>query len=301
MKTLIKVLLIIAVSLLFIGGMFFGTGLLVAKGDFSALSFMEVKDGSYTENQDNKITSISIDFNTTDVSVEFSETATSLSIDYQETFTKNGKQVRKIVITEQSGALHVKQENVKKLGFIIGFNFTSPKVKVTIPSDRIINMNVQTDTGDVAINKTGTFDNLIISTDTGDVSLQGGEISCLNKAEFDVDTGDIMIKSLFSAKTIEMESDTGDITFYKDVKAENLTIETSTGDVETEQGLIDSNKVFIETSTGDVEIKLVGQKSDYSLSLRTSTGDKNVENTTGGQKTINVKCSTGDIEVYFEK
>ncbi len=185
----------------------------------------------------------------------------------------------------------------------ICFNQTISKVEIYLPIDYEGNININSNYGDIKIEK---FDNAAI-----DASMSAGDIvtDSLNIAKIMNKYGDITINGyvkkisveekcgdvlINNADNIEVVNNFGDIRInkvnkYLDVKddcgdikidilniTENSNIENDFGDVE----IGSTNEIFIsaKTSLGDTKINNNYNKSDVTLKISNSLGDIRVKN-----------------------
>ena len=220
--------------------------------------------------------------------------------------------------SEAKGSISIiEEESVKSNLFL--WDFSTQKVEVTIPANRVLDLVIETDTGDVKFTGNASVNSLSIETDTGDINTKNSNLTVLTNANFEVDTGDIRLVKI-NAASISIESDTGDIylgdcTVTNNVKidvdtgdvtlcgvlvCETLGITTDTGEVDADEATVDANILSIETDTGDIDMKLSGKKADYEISVRHRTGDSNISNQLGSPRKLTVIAVTGDIEITFE-
>lgn len=292
-RSVLKLLLIISVVTLGLGGVLFATAMAVAEGGIHGLSTTTAEIVTYSEPLSDTTERISLDFDTVDIEIVFGNT---FSLSYPVKSTKSGKPFTEVSVVNKDNTLSVSERNVRHFS---GFDIVSDdyKVTLTIPYGRALALNIETDTGDVLINGEGEFFTAIdIETDTGDVYLNNLKSTTL---EVSVNTADVELRDLTVAERIDVESDTGDVEFTN-VICETLTVETDTGDVSCDDGLLDAQIIAISTDTGDVELDLVSSRSEYSVSVRTRTGHSNVSDFEIGPRKVNIETDTGDIEINFE-
>jgi len=195
-------------------------------------------------------------------------------------FQKASDDKIKVVCTEKEKVYHeVKVTNkvlsIKEIDerhwyqkYLFNWDFRSMKVDVYLPETQYNDITIDTDTGDVEIEKDFTFVNMDIETHTGDT-----HVKC--KA-----TGNV------SAKT-----DTGFIGF-EDLTAKNLKMKTSTGNSSVANGVIEET-IEHNSSTGSGKFSNVRA---VSLKSKTSTGEV-ILNDTVLTNDLDIKTSTGDV--YF--
>ena len=336
-KKILIILLIVFGGLTLVGGSVFTIAMAAAGWDFTVMNNVEYVYHEYTEQH--KVTSIELDFNTNDIKVHFSKSTTQVRVEYPESYTKNGKQLTKVTVTEENNVLKVKQSVLRfpYMQFSIG---ESSLVNVYIPESYAYTLDIKTDTGDVwfegyaTLNNlkletsTGTIDldgsiicdgrmalstdtgniflntfvtdSLFIEADTGDVTLDG-KSSAFGNVEIETDTGDVSILHSLSAPSIKIETDTGDV-YLGDLSGTSIEASTDTGDIESiGTSVLDFMNLLFSTSTGDVTLHLVGTIEDYSVQAHTSTGSNNLYDypSTGKARSLKIHCSTGDIKGIF--
>ena len=290
-RSVLKLLLIISVVTLGLGGVLFATAIAVG-GGIRGLSTTTAEIVTYSEPLSDTTELISLDFDTDDIEIVFGNT---FSLSYPVKSTKNGKPFTEVSVVNKDNTLSVSERNVRHFS---GFDIVSDdyKVTLTIPYGRALALNIETDTGDVRISGEGEFFTRVdIESDTGDVYLNNLKSTTL---EVSVNTADVELRDI-EVGDIDVESDTGDVEFTN-VICETLTVETDTGDVSCDDGLLDAQTIAISTETGDVELDLVSSRSEYSVSVRTRTGHSNVSDFEIGTRKVNVETDTGDIEIQFE-
>ena len=208
----------------------------------------------------------------------------------------------------------------------IGINVGTPEITVYLPKASCGALTVETDTGDIDISETFTFQSIRISGDTSDVScranVSGGLEIGLSTGDIDladieagsmdlkVSTGRVTVESavckgdvsihLSTGKTmldgltcanLRTDGSTGDITLQDVVASGTFTIERSTGDVRFENS--DASEIYVTTSTGEVTGSL---RSEKVFITRSDTGRQDVpKSVTGGR--CEITTDTGDIEI----
>lgn len=318
MRKLLKIFCLAGLVLVLAGGAVFGVGMIFAKGDLKALSYLKSVEYTYAEKTDNLITSVYIDYEApADIHVEFSDAAESVSVQYGELRTKRNKLASKLTLSDTDGKLRI-VEDTKLVGKLTPFHFSKIKIFVTLPADRTYDLTLDGNTGDIDFKGNGKLNNLILSTDTGDIDTENAVITCEGGMEIDVDTGDVELGT-FTTKSLNIESDTGDINL-KDgtasekielstdtgdmeieglLTAKEIVIETDTGDCETDGGCLDADVIRLEADTGDIEVNLAGLQSDYAIYVDKDTGKCNVSSQEGGERKLFIETDTGDIYVSF--
>ena len=319
MKTIIKILLILAVSFIVLGGIIFTVGMFANGWDFTSMSNVYYENKTY-ENSASNIDNIVVDVDTENVEFLLVD-SDKITVEYSNALNKKGNFISEIIPKIDGNTLSLKEFDKK---FSLTFSFLSNKrnVVVKIPQNKVFSIKVETSTGDVIIgeqNKETTYSKIDVETTTGRFKVLGkincldsfiaeldtgsiisnGEINCDNLVEFEVDTGKITLNSKLNAKRVKFQSDTGKITL-NEVVANAITLKVSTGDIVCESPILASD-IEIIASTGDVKLILKGAKADYSYYYDISTGRSNISPYISGSNVVRVKTTTGDVDVYFKE
>lgn len=329
------IILIVAVSLVLVGGAVFG--IIVAKNGFANVN------GKMEENTHELTT----DFDKINIDVDLSDIEIIVS-DEKKVVCREIEELKHSVEVVD-GTLFIKQENNLKWYARIGF-FGSIKSSVTIymPAKTFESIQVKGATGDYTVNGAYMFNNAYIKLSTGDVTssanygeavitVSTGKVNVndctVNKLGLSTSTGDINLKNVVVSDTLVTDSDTGDLTAQNvqvgneiiaiadtgkfrltNVTSKDIYLETTTGK-KILTSVIASGKMVIKASTGDVKF----DKCDAAeITVKTSTGDvtgsfltdkvfyassststPNVpKSTTGGL--CDVTTSTGDIKLWID-
>lgn len=317
MKKLLRTALTIGIIFIFVGGLIFFIGFAASGFNFNTLSGVRHENTTKTESSDTKYDSITIDFDTVDINIVFDQSADAVSISYPLSFNKNGDALNEVTVTESENGIILKERVIWKRGLMF-WGIKTPVLTVTIPAERSVSLNLETDTGDIVFIGDGQLENLSISVDTGDIKAGDSEISVTEDVNLESDTGDAKFKSIIANNFIaeldtgdlflgdatvfnnmDISTDTGKINFTGTIIADTIKIDVDTGDVRAKKAVIDAQTITVKSDTGDVSATLAGTKSDYTILISLSTGDSNVENQSGGARSFSLKSSTGDCNVFF--
>ncbi|MBO7304237.1 MAG: DUF4097 family beta strand repeat protein [Clostridia bacterium] len=337
MKKLLKLIALISLGAILLGGVVFLCGFIAAGGSFKEMTATTLNYKTHTAAE--LPTDVAVKLAATDLEIVFDENATGVTVKYPETeTTARGKMLRSITLTEGSGKITL-TEKTNFLSHILFFAYSyDKKVTITLPKESDINLNLSTNTGYITIKGEGRVKNLTLKTDTGDISAKDAVITA-DTADFEVDTGKVSVGTL-NATALKAETDTGDLSFSKinvtffeaetdtgDLRfgdatvsgtmkvsvdtgeiyltgrltAANVIIDMDTGDVRMKDGVVDADKITVETDTGDVFMTLSGVVTDYSVITHSDTGDSNLKGNFGGSREVRVTTDTGDIRIYFEQ
>ncbi|MCR5824451.1 MAG: DUF4097 domain-containing protein [Lachnospiraceae bacterium] len=298
MQTNNRKLLTAAGALILCGAVLFIITMGRSKWDFNAMSTIKMVSKEYEFNE--KIQSISIDADTTDITFRASDTDRCRIEVYEDE-----KMPHRVKVDD--GKLSIRPEDQRKwYEHIVFFSFGSPKLTVYLPAKAYTALRIDLSTGDVVIPDDFSFGEIDITTSTGDVSC---EASSDGRLKIGCDTGNIDLKGI-KASDLMLSVSTGhiyvtdakvkkSITFHvstgksklTDVTCENITSEGSTGDADMEN-VIASGTVKIKRSTGHVKL----EKCDaYELFIKTSTGK--VSGSFLTDKVFITSSDTGKIDV----
>ena len=308
------IILLLAIILVVVGGIFMGVNLK------AAFDKEKEKLEELTYTPDGAIENFDFSLDITDIEFIPSETT---KVEYQDS------EYVKHTITVEGTTLKVTSVDTRNwYNRVFHFVSISFKVKVYIPAGSYNELIIDNETGDLKIPSGFTFNNVNIKQSTGDVSFNAnvvndikikvstGDInfdginagtvsingstsdlrmdaSTIKSLNVDLSTGHTTLKSV-NAETITITCDTGKVALTDTILTGDLTISTSTGSVKLYDS--DAANIYVTTSTGDFEAKLLSSKV---FIVDTNTGDKNVPETTTGGK-CKFTSSTGDITVEIK-
>lgn len=312
-----KIWLVIAASLVLVGGIIFGSVMTMLKWDFTKLSTNKYETKNYEINED--FSGISINANTADIKLKPSEDAKCRVLCYEQ---KNMPYL--VYVKDQT--LVIEAVDARKWYEYIGINFGTPKITVYLPKSQYTELFIQESTGDIEVPKDFKFDSVDISLSTGDVyfcasaseiikiktstgdicvenisagsldlSVSTGKVtasgvSCQGDVTVGVSTGKAKLTDI-SCKSVISSGSTGDISLNNVIATEKFSIKRSTGDVKIDSS--DAGEIFIKTDTGDVVGSLLTEKV---FITHTDTGKVNVPKTVSGGR-CEISTDTGDIKI----
>ncbi|MBQ7106743.1 MAG: DUF4097 family beta strand repeat protein [Clostridia bacterium] len=320
MRKVTKKWLILATSLILVGGLIFGGVIAMLKWDFTKLSTVKYQTNTYEIGD--AFTNISIKTDTADIIFALSDDGKCKVECYEEENAKHS-------VTVKDGTLTVELIDKKAWYDYIGINLGSPKITVYLPKTEYSSLLIKEHTGDIVMPKDFNFEDVNISLSTGDVDFCA---SALRLIKIKTSTGDIRVENIsvgaldlsvstgkvtvtgancvgditvgvstgkayftdVKCNNITTNGNTGDITFKNVVAKQNFSIERSTGDV-TFDG-VDANEIFVKTDTGDVRGSLLSGKKFITT---TDTGDIKVPKTVSGGK-CEITTNTGDIKITLK-
>ena len=312
----IKKMSILALILLFIGGLCFTVAFAASEFNFSKLSGVKLVEKKESFGLDTE--KLIINLESTDVRFEFSGSATELSVKYSEKQNKNNDTLTDLVITKSGNAIAIR-EKVYFKSYVNFWDHTDTEITVTIPEALKIELIASTDTGDITLTGNASFTSASFETETGDINTERAVINADSRLDFEVDTGDVelgkfntatlyieansgdvSLKSGTASDKINIETDSGEIEFDGTVNTQSLIVEVDTGDVECEKdAVIKANSTAIKSSSGNVSLRLSGNNADYKTTVRTGSGSSNIKDNLSGSKTLNIKTGSGDVRISF--
>ncbi len=186
----------------------------------------------------------------------------------------------------QKGSLSI--GTVDKRSWIdhIGINVGTPEITVYLPKESYGALTVETDTGDIDISETFTFQSIRISGDTSDVSCRANVSGAL---EIGLSTGDIDLADI-EAGSMDLKVSTGRVTVESAVCKGDVSIHLSTGKTMLD-GLTCAN-LRTDGSTGDITLKDVVASGAFRIER--TTGEVRFENADAQE--ISVTTDTGEVK-----
>lgn len=260
MKKSIKILIIVAVSLLVAGAIVMTIGFATTGFNFKNPSGYEEKTYN-VEQQFSKVTVSEIE---RDVRFAISSDG-SVKIKTYET------EKLKLDVKVEDGVLKITRVDEKKWYEFIGVNFGWSDYMATtvyLPAGEYDALNLSVVSGDVNIPNNFTFETAIINSVSGDVKMNA---NCKVKLEINTVSGEIDVSGV-TAQEIKMNSVSGDIE-----------IENS-----------DASVIDIESTSGDVDCAFNTGKS---FLVDTVSGDVRVPQSDANGGTCKVETTSGDIEI----
>lgn len=270
---------LIAAALLSALGFAVFAGSMAALGfDFSKLSTMKYETNTYEVN--GKFDKISIDSDITDIVFAQSDDESCKVVCFEAERMKHS-------VSCTNNTLKICMTDERKWYDYICVSFASPTMTVYLPQSEYTSLLIDTDTGDIDIPESFSFNELEIETDTGNVNCIAN-VSDIIKIESD--TGNIGISSAASGCDIDIKTDTGSIKLT-DSTCTDFTAESDTGDISL-VNVAAVNRICVESDTGNIKLK---NSDAAALSLETDTGD--VTGTLLSEKIFIAKSHTGNVNV----
>ncbi len=318
MKTAVKVWLIIAVSLVVVGGAVFCIVMAANGWDFSRIGSQKMVTNTYEVSED--FEAISIDADTEDISFLPSSDGKCSVVCYEDEKLRHS-------VSVQGGKLIIRTEDSRAWYDYIGnVSLKTPTITVYLPETEYTSLFITEDTGDITVPKDFSFGSAEITASTGDVDFSAsssglikiktstGDISVselsAGELRLSVSTGHVEARSIvcggdvdltvstgkaeftdLSCKNLRSKGSTGDFSLKKVIAEDVFSIERSTGDVNFDR--CDASELEIETDTGKVTGSLLTSKV---FIARSDTGKIDVPETTEGGK-CKITTDTGRIQI----
>lgn len=268
--------MIVAVSLIVLGGILFTVTMALHGWNFGEWSTTRFETNEHLVDQD--FDDISIQSDTADITFLPSLDGKCRVVCVEETKVKHA-------VSVQNGVLTIGLNSEKKWYDYIGINFKSPTLTVYLPKSEYGDLVIKEDTGMVQIPGSVSFASMDITTSTGAVN---NEASCSGDLTVKVSTGKIFMQSI-SAQNITLTASTGDVKLT-DVTCQGL-LQTKVTTGKTDLTDVSCNRFVSTGSTGDIILKNVTVKAD--MSVERNTGDVRLE-ACNTEKLV-VHTTTGDV------
>lgn len=295
MNKVLTIILIVLLSIITIGlafGLYFMINGKFNFKSFENMNFNNVSTNLVDSKEITTLKDLDIKTNVVDVSIEENNTNT-IKVELYSDYPKNYE------ISENENNIKIVLDEKKKAGFYVFKKI--PKVKVLIPSNYDKNIVINSDVGDIKIEK---FPNATLNSklDVGDL-----KIKQIKDATADLRVGDIRIDKINS---LTSNLKTGDIKIQNineivaivktgDVKIDTLNgyinIKSTTGDVKVQNAIINKNSK-IDSKIGDVKINNI---SGCYVNAKTDVGDTKINNKERKSDIeLTITNNIGDIKVY---
>lgn len=317
MNTATKILIIIAILLILLGGIAFVIIMSANNWSFSKLGTESFK----TVNK-----KISAPFDDIQINASVADIVFVISDDESCNVTFFDRQDAQHSAEVANNTLVIDAVDQQKWYEQISFSFKSPKITVALPRSEYSSIIIKNKTGNVTLPNSFAFKSIDIATSTGNISCSAsankaikltastGNISmnnvtaedisistttggitlssavCKGTVDISVKTGDSRLTEV-SCKSLVSTGSTGNMHLNNVIAEEAFSIERSTGDVCFD--LSDANDITIKTSTGKIKGSLL---SDKIFIAKTNTGSVNVPQTVTGGKCV-VTSGTGNITI----
>ena len=315
-RTFIKIFVILGAILLVAGLAVFVGGMTAGGWDFSILSTVRYEQRTYAA--EGAVTSVHIEYCDASISVEYSETAESVHIDYPVRLNERDEEISQIAITETDGVLTLTehrdwQDSLFQWDIDLDFGDDSARtVRVVLPAGQNIALDLYTQNGSVSLNADGeALPSLSLRSDNGSISASGA-LTVTESAAFSTTNGSVNVSSVsaagdltlrtsngsiraenISADSLEARSSNGSLRLTDIAAADSLTAKTNNGAVEL-LGDITAKILTVSASAGDIAMR-DGKVDAQEITMTTEFGSIEAEGSAfaGSQSGYTVLVSTG--------
>lgn len=309
-RTFIKIFVILGLILLVAGVAVFVGGMTAGGWDFSLLNTVRYEQRTYTA--EGGVTSVHIEYSNAAISVEYSETAETVHIDYPVRLNERGEETAQIKITEKDGALTVIEHVDWEKNLFQWSLGNSPAVRVVLPAGQNIALDLYTQNGSVSLNADGeALPSLSLHSNNGSISVSG-TLTVAEDAAFQTDNGSVNVSGVsaagdltlrisngsmraenISADSLEARSSNGSLRLTDIAAADSLTAKTNNGAIEL-LGDITAKMLTVSASAGDIAMH-DGMIDAQEIAMTTELGSIEAEGSAfaGAQSDYTVLVSTG--------
>lgn len=266
-RTFVKIFVILGTILLVAGLALFVGGMTAGGWDFSILSTVRYTQKSY--DAEGEITSLHVEYSDASISVEYSETAKTVHIDYPVRLNERDEEVSQIQISEKDGTLslveHVEWEK-NLFQWSLG---NSPAVRVVLPAGQEISLDLYTQNGSVSWEGEGeALPSLSLRSDNGSISASGA-LTVAEDATFSTSNGSVQISGVAAAGDLTLRTANGSVR-TENISADSLEARSSNGSLRLAD-IAAADSLTAKTAHGSVE--LFGNVTAKTLTVSTSSGD----------------------------
>ena len=322
-RTFIKIFVILGLILLVAGVAVFVGGMTAGGWDFSILNTVRYTQKSY--DAEGGVTSVHIEYSNAAISVEYSETAETVHIDYPVRLNERDEESAQIEITEKDGALTVVEHvdwqdslfqwDIDLFQWDIDLDFgddSARTVRVVLPAGQNIALDLYTQNGSISLNADGeALPSLDLHSNNGSISASG-TLTVAEDAAFQTDNGSVNVSGVsaagdltlrtsngsvraenISADSLEARSSNGSLRLADIAAADSLTAKTNNGAIEL-LGDITAKMLTVSTSAGDIAMH-DGMIDAQEIAMTTELGSIEAEGSAfaGAQSDYTVLVSTG--------
>lgn len=315
-RSFVKTFVILGAILLVAGLAVFVGGMTAGGWDFSILSTVRYEQRTYAA--EGAVTSVHIEYCDASISVEYSETAESVHIDYPVRLNERDEEISQIAITETDGVLTLTehrdwQDSLFQWDIDLDFGDDSARtVRVVLPAGQNIALDLYTQNGSVSLNADGeALPSLDLHSNNGSISVSG-TLTVAEDAAFQTDNGSVKVSGVsaagdltlrtsngsmraenISADSLEARSSNGSLRLTDIAAADSLTAKTNNGAIEL-LGDITAKMLTVSTSAGDIAMH-DGMIDAQEIAMTTELGSIEAEGSAfaGAQSDYTVLVSTG--------
>ena len=268
--------LLTAFSLILLGLILFGGVMTMLKWDFLKLSTSVYETNRYELQENCK--NITIVTDTAHIVFVPSENSKGTVACYETTNKKHS-------VTATEGNLVIEVNDTRKWYELIGLNFRTPKITVSLPAGEYGTLSIRSSTGDIEIPKDFMFESIDISESTGYVQTRA---SASDYVKIKTSTGDIQAENI-SAASLALSVSTGKVTVSNVTCTGDVSVNVSTG--KTVMTDVVCQNMDSNGSTGKISLQNVAASG--TLSIKRSTGDVHFDGCDAAE--IYVTTDTGSV------
>lgn len=309
-RTFIKIFVILGAILLVAGVAVFVGGMTAGGWDLTILNTVRYTQKSY--DAEGAVASVHIEYSNAAISVEYSETAETVHIDYPVRLNERGEETAQIEITEKDGALTVVEHVDWEKNLFQWSLGNSPAVRVVLPAGQNIALDLYTQNGSISLNADGeALPSLDLHSNNGSISASGA-LTVAENATFSTTNGSVNVSGVaaagdltlrtsngsvraenISADSLEARSSNGSLRLADIAAADSLTAKTAHGSVEL-FGNVTAKMLTASTSAGDIAMR-DGMVDAQEITMTTELGSIEAEGSAfaGAQSDYTVLVSTG--------
>lgn len=309
-RTFIKIFVILGAILLVAGVAVFVGGMTAGGWDLTILNTVRYTQKSY--DAEGAVASVHIEYSNAAISVEYSETAETVHIDYPVRLNERGEETAQIEITEKDGALTVVEHVDWEKNLFQWSLGNSPAVRVVLPAGQNIALDLYTQNGSISLNADGeALPSLDLHSNNGSISASGA-LTVAENATFSTTNGSVNVSGVaaagdltlrtsngsvraenISADSLEARSSNGSLRLVDIAAADSLTAKTAHGSVEL-FGNVTAKMLTASTSAGDIAMR-DGMVDAQEITMTTELGSIEAEGSAfaGAQSDYTVLVSTG--------
>lgn len=279
-RTFIKIFVILGLILLVAGVAVFVGGMTAGGWDSSILNTVRYTQKSY--DAEGGVTSVHIEYSNAAISVEYSETAETVHIDYPVRLNERDEESAQIEITEKDGALTVVEHvdwqdslfqwDIDLFQWDIDLDFgddSARTVRVVLPAGQNIALDLYTQNGSVSLNADGeALPSLDLRSNNGSISVSG-TLTVAEDAAFQTDNGSVNVSGVSAAGDLTLRTSNGSMR-AENISAANMQAKTSSGSM-TLKDISAADALTAEAGAGEIE--LLGDITAKMLTVSTSAGD----------------------------
>ena len=160
------------------------------------------------------------------------------------------------------------------------------EIEVQLPKDKYPHIDINTGSGDIAVDADFTFDDAVYVASSGDVF---SEVDVTGTLRSETGSGDQHISNVYG-RSVEASSSSGDVTVSA-VYGTDVSVKTSSGKAELRDVVI-KGKLNVNTSSGDV---ILSRCDAAAITVRTTSGDVTGELLSG--KEFSASTGSGSVRI----